>query len=47
MTQVTINGIKRGSLNADMTYHYVEQVKAYGGTIICWTDSALVIETGA
>ena len=46
MTQVTINGIKRGSLDADMTYYYVEQVKAHGATIICWTETALVIETG-
>ena len=45
MTQVIINGIKRGSINADMTYHYVKQVKEYGATIISWTDSSLVIET--
>ena len=46
MTQVTINGQQRGYLNTDMTYHYVEQVKAYGATVVCWTDTALVVETG-
>ena len=44
MTQIIINGITRGKLNADMTYQYVQQIKRRA-TIITWTDSALVIET--
>ena len=46
MTQVTINGIKRGELNADMVYHYVQQIK-HTCRIVLWSDDALVIETGA
>lgn len=44
MTQVIINGIARGKLNANMAYQYVQQIK-HRATIITWTDSALVIET--
>jgi hypothetical protein len=44
MTQVIINGIARGELNADMAYLYVQQIK-HRANIVTWTDSALVLET--
>ena len=46
MTQVIINGISRGQLNADLVWQYVQTLKRKRGVnIVTWSDTALVVET--
>jgi len=45
MIQVIINNKAKGKLNRNMVAHFVEEIKSYGSTVICWTETVLVIKT--